>query len=89
QLAAAETPAAPTATFASGTIVIVNENGVRLRSSPSTTSDVVAELDQGRELTVTGPPEEGDGIVWYPVQANDDEAVTGYIAEEFVATADG
>lgn len=89
QPAAAETPAAPTATFASGTIVIVNENGVRLRSSPSTTSNVVAELDQGRKLTVTGPPEEGDGIVWYPVQANDDEAVTGYIAEEFVATADG
>lgn len=87
--AAAETPTSDSAAFPSGSMVRVNENGVRLRASASTTSDVVAEVDEGRELTVTGPPEAGDGIAWYPVQANDDEAVTGYIAEEFLEASDG
>jgi quercetin dioxygenase-like cupin family protein len=74
--------------FAVGAVVAVTEAGVRLRGSPSTAGQVIAELDAGQELVVAGPPAEGDGIVWYLVQAADDPDVVGYVAEEFVAPAD-
>ena len=45
----------------------------------------MAELDEGREVLVVGPAVEGDGIRWYPVQATDDPAVAGFIAEQFLA----
>ncbi|MDP9367989.1 MAG: sortase [Chloroflexota bacterium] len=64
-----------------GTAVVV-ETGVNLRAAPSTTSEVVTVLDGGAELTVTGPAEEGDGIVWLPVE--DAEGNTGYVAQDFL-----
>jgi hypothetical protein len=63
----------------------VNESGVRLRAAPSTTSEVVTELEKGRTLRVTGPPQQGDGILWYPIEAVDDPTVVGFIAVEFLA----
>lgn len=68
----------------SGATGVITENGLRLRASPSTTGDVVAELNEGREVIITGEAVEGDGIRWLPVQAADDPAVTGFIAEDFV-----
>ena len=86
---AADAPPANSSTagddpFAVGARALVTEAGVRLRGSPSTTAPVVAELQAGREVVIAGPPEEGDGIVWYPVQAADDSQVVGYIAQEFL-----
>jgi quercetin dioxygenase-like cupin family protein len=83
--------AAPTETPApagapAGTAVI-NEAGVRLRDSPSTTGAVVAELGAGREVIITGEAVEGDGIRWFPIQAADDPAVTGFVAENFLDLA--
>ncbi|MDQ3654508.1 MAG: SH3 domain-containing protein, partial [Chloroflexota bacterium] len=66
---------------------VINEAGVRLRNSPSTAGDVVAELGQGREVVITGEAVEGDGIRWYPIQAVDDPAVIGFIAEDFLDLA--
>jgi mannose-6-phosphate isomerase-like protein (cupin superfamily) len=86
----APTPAAPPADqprFAVGATVTVTEPGVRLRDAPSTEGGVVAELEQGRQLTVTGAPQQGDDITWYPVEATDDPAVAGFIAEDFLAPA--
>lgn len=68
----------------SGANGVITENGLRLRATPSTTGDVVAELNEGREVIITGESVEGDGIRWLPIQAADDPAVTGYIAEDFV-----
>jgi len=73
--------------LAPGTAVVVTESGVRLRDAPSTAAGVVAELDEGSALAIAGPPVEGDGIVWYPVQVAADPAVTGFIAEAFIAAA--
>lgn len=86
QAAAAPTEAPDPASAPAGNAVI-NEAGVRLRGSPSTTGDVVAELDAGREVIVTGEAVEGDGIRWFPIQAVDDPAVTGYIADDFLDLA--
>jgi quercetin dioxygenase-like cupin family protein len=77
-----QAPAAPAA--ATG---IINEAGVRLRSTPSTTGDVVAELNQGRQVLITGPAVEGDGLQWLPIQAADDPAVAGYVVADFVDVA--
>ena len=35
-------------------------------------------------MTVTGPSEEADGYVWWPVVLVADTSVTGYVAEEFI-----
>ncbi len=79
-----QTPAADQPRFAAGSTATVSENGVRLRDAPTTEGGVVAELEQGRELTITGAPVEGDGITWYPVQATDDPAVAGFVTDEFL-----
>ncbi len=81
----AQTPAATSDRFPAGTTAVVNESGVRLRAAPSTTSEVVTELEKGRTLRVTGPPQQGDGILWYPIEAVDDPTVVGFIAVEFLA----
>lgn len=74
-------------TFAVGSTAVVNASGVRLRDAPSIDGAVVAELAQGRELEVLGEPVAGSGFRWYEVRATDDDAVTGFIAEEFLAAA--
>lgn len=86
---AAEAPTDPTTAsgFAVGATVLVSETGVRLRTAPATDAEVAAEFFAGRELIVTGPPQESDGLVWYPVAAADDPTVVGYIAEEFLRPA--
>ncbi len=65
-----------------GTAVVV-ETGVNLRAEASTASEVVTVLDGGTEVTVTGPAEEGDGLVWWPVE--DADGNTGYVAEDFLS----
>ena len=93
--AAGATPVARTADApaadgsATGTPVRVTEAGVLLRASPSTGGEVVAEVGPERELIVTGPAVEGDGIVWYPVRAVDDPTVAGFVAEDFLAPPAG
>jgi len=86
-LSPAATAAPPTTGPAPGAIVVVTEAGVLLRDGPTTTGAVVADLALGRQMVITGPPVEGDGIIWYPVQAADDPNLAGYIAEEFMALA--
>jgi hypothetical protein len=81
------TPAAPSETFARGTIVTTNEADVNMRSAATTSADIVATLALGTTLTVTGEPVDADGYTWYPVQ---DSATgnSGYIAANFLrATA--
>ena len=65
-----------------GTAVVV-ETGVNVRAEPSTASEVVTVLDGGATVTITGPSEEGDGLIWWPVE--DADGNTGYIAEDFLS----
>ena len=64
------------------------EDGVRLRSSPSTGGDVVAELGQGVEIIVTGDAVDAEGLRWLPVRRADDPEINGYVAEQFVEPLD-
>jgi hypothetical protein len=66
--------------------VTVTEPVVNLRSDPSTSGSVVAELKQGDVLTVTGPAVSGGDYQWYPVTV-DATGQAGYVATNFVAPA--
>jgi hypothetical protein len=68
-----------------GDIVVVTSEGVNFRREPNTTDEPIRQLDNGEELTVTGPLQEAEGIQWYPVvDANGEE---GYVAADFVEPA--
>lgn len=83
---AAATPAAGSpAAFGAGDRVVVAEDGVRLRTEPSTESGVVAELAAGSVLVVTGLPVAGSDGSWYPVTDEAGDA-SGFVSEAFLAS---
>jgi hypothetical protein len=70
-------------TFEVGDLVAVTDDNVRLRSEPTTNSEIVEEMSIGDQLRITGSPEDGDGFTWWPVE---DEAngLSGWMAEDFL-----
>ncbi|HEY7032739.1 MAG TPA: SH3 domain-containing protein [Thermomicrobiales bacterium] len=81
---ATATPTQQAGKFKEGDVVSVTDDGVNLRSAPSTDADVVTSLTAGQQLTITGPSEQGGDYTWWPVKLVDDESVTGYVAEDFI-----
>jgi hypothetical protein len=70
-----------------GDIVIVNSAEVRFRSEPRVADDTfIRDLDNGEELTVTGPLQESEGVEWYPVIDKDGEE--GFVAAQYVQLAE-
>lgn len=74
----------PVAGIAVAAEVRVIEDEVRLRDAPSLDGALVAPLAAGQRLTVTGLPEEGDGLLWYPVSDAADPSLAGFVAADFV-----
>ena len=74
----------PDQAIAEGATAVTTDDGVRMRDQPSVDGEIVAELDAGVEVEITGPPEEGGGYTWYPVRIpeTDDE---GWIVQDFLA----
>ena len=56
----------------------VASDGLNLRSEASRTSTIVTTLESGSTVSITGLPQEHDGITWWPVAANGE---TGWVAE--------
>lgn len=71
-----------------GTVLVVAEDAVNIRTEPSTDAEIVLVVAEGTELTVTGPSEEGGGYTWWPVSLNEDPTVTGYVVNDFVEPAE-
>lgn len=71
-------------TFAEGDTVITNDENVRVRDTASSGGDIIEAFPAGTEFVIIGAPEEADGFVWYPVQAADDETITGWIVDDFL-----
>lgn len=87
------TPSAtPTSTpiggFGNGDIVRVNE-ALNLRNAPSMTGTVIAILDPGAQLLVTGTGVTADGLFWIPVRFNNQNGwvVAQYVTKIGFATA--
>ena len=75
------------AELAEGDRATIAEDVVNLREGPSTDTEIVAELEFGTIVTVTGPAEEADGVTWYPVEV---EATgdSGYVSGAFLEAAE-
>lgn len=71
--------------LAVGQTVIVNTtrgDRLNLRSGASTSSQIIARLDNGTQLTIVGGPQDGSGYVWWQVRFG---SQTGWVVE----SADG
>ena len=94
---AAGTSATPAAsatvagTWQPGTIVHTTTDGVNMRAEPSTSADVVNQLNADIELEVVEGPQDSDGETWYQVRltSTDSEGdwAIGWIAKSFLAAA--
>jgi hypothetical protein len=71
--------------FAKGDLVTVNDNQVNMRAKASTADDVeiVAQLDKGTELEITGNSKTADDLVWWPVTDNE-SGNSGWVAEQYL-----
>jgi quercetin dioxygenase-like cupin family protein len=81
----ATTPTAAAGVITQGATVYITEDSVRLRSGPSTSSDIVTGLTLGEQMTVTGPSEQGENFTWWPVQDVNDPSISGYVAADFLS----
>ena len=92
----AETPVAaePTATDdegavldvypAPGTVMVVNDDDVRIRAEPSLNGAILAGLSSGQLVVVLGEPVDADGYIWYPVQDVAAPDLQGWVAAPFL-----
>ena len=81
------TPSQSGGTIAKGaTVVVANTDGagVNLRDSPSTSGELIATLEEGTELTITGESVTADGYTWWPVEG---DGLEGYVVEDFIEPA--
>lgn len=83
--AAAPTPE-PVTDLKEGDVVSITTTPLNLRAEPSTTSEIVTELDGTSTLTITGASVEADGYVWYPVTV-DTTGDDGFVASNFLQLA--
>src|SRR5690606_27758639 len=60
---------------------------LNLREEASTGSEIIAELEPGTKLEITGELVEVDGYVWYPVDVVDGDG-SGFVAAEYLVPAD-
>jgi 3D (Asp-Asp-Asp) domain-containing protein len=96
-LAAAWSGSAPTAHSAdlleSGSTAVVTGGesaGVRVRSGPGTGNSIIATLNDGAIVTVTGAPQTNDDQAWYPIRIGDGGGgPRGWIAAAYLAPARG
>ncbi len=80
-----DAPAAEAGALAEGGQATVSETGVNLRSEPTTNGAVVTTLSTGDVVTLTGPSQEAEDYVWWPVTTADGEQ--GWVAEDFLTPA--
>ncbi len=89
---AAETPAATVAAtttatapteLAQGVYALANDDGIRVRDQPGTTTNIVGSIKKGDRVLITGPSQEVDGIVWWPIQGVTDPTIVGFASGDF------
>ena len=68
--------------LAEGGFADVVESEVNLRAAASIDAEIVTVLTAGTELAITGPAEEVDGRIWWPVE--DPSGNQGYVVEDYL-----
>lgn len=82
---AAEPPPEPL-DAAPGDVVAVGADPLNLRAEPAASADLVAELEPGTQLAITGDPVEADGFRWYPVEVTG-TGQAGYVVAQYLVPA--
>lgn len=70
------------AALAVGGTASVTQDGLNLRASATTNSDVVTTLAAGQTLTIIGGPQDADGYTWWQIQL--DDGTQGWVAADFL-----
>lgn len=76
-----ETPEPPTE-IAPDAWVVVTEDGVNMRQTPSTTGEVIRQVDKDELFQIRSGPEQADDYTWWEVV--DDDGESGWIVENFL-----
>lgn len=79
------------AEFETSDVVIVTTDFLNLRSDAGTDGEVLSVLRNGMRAVVNEGPREDDGYVWYRVTVlgDSDEALRGWVAEDFIELEGG
>src|SRR4051812_5516523 len=56
-------------------------SGLRVRSGPGPTNNVLTTLKDGEKVEITGSPMESNGLTWYPVKSG---SVSGWSTAQFL-----
>lgn len=70
-----------------GATVIVNVNGLNVRSAAGTNNDVVTFASQGDRFTVVAGPQQASNLTWWQVQDPDDPSIVGWAAADYLDVA--
>ncbi|MBA3274743.1 MAG: SH3 domain-containing protein [Chloroflexia bacterium] len=90
---AESTPAAGTpeatagGTFATGDVVALTDDNVRVRGEASINSEPIDVFAVGTEFEITGEAVDADEFTWYPVTLVADDTVSGFVAVDFLEPA--
>ena len=71
--------------FVVGAAVITSDDGVRLRSDPSTDADVAATCAKDQQLEIEDGPVEADGYIWWQVKTGN--GTSGWVVDDFLKDA--
>lgn len=79
------TDAEDTGSAGPATTATVTDDGVNVRSEPSTAGTAITAANAGDVVNITGETVEADGYTWYPVQLED--GTEGFIVQDFLEVA--
>jgi hypothetical protein len=67
-----------------GQTVIVNEDQLRLRSSPGLDGELISYLALGTRFSVIGGPQQASGLTWWQVEDPTQPLVRGWVAGDYL-----
>jgi hypothetical protein len=70
-----------------GATVIVNVDGLNVRSAAGTGNEVVTFANSGDRFVVTGGPQQASSLTWWQIQSADDASLSGWAAADYLDVA--
>jgi hypothetical protein len=70
-----------------GATVIVNVEGLNIRTAPGTDNDVVANANTGERFTVVDGPQQASNLTWWHITDPDDPERDGWAAADYLDVA--
>lgn len=70
-----------------GATVIVNVDGLNIRSAAGTENDVETFASEGDRFTVIAGPEQASNLTWWQIQDPDDPSIVGWAAADYLDVA--